>query len=304
MRQRWHAEQSAGSRRSAWVEPDDFNDLPPESPAQPRRSKHAAVAATAAPRPQTPAPPFSDPPTGATTALGGGAAAEESPARRRPRLRSFIVGSSALASVAVLVAVAVFPATTAALADSPTFATPQQAFVAGDTTDTSPLLDEILISPVTITTPEIGLSGGVLSVSGLADTKLQYRFAQEVTFTDGFGYRSASVAGFQDAQDVAAGGTPIRIVGDGVITEAGWASSGCGFSLQVQHEVAGENVFSRYCHMQENSHSWQVGQTVRGGDQAGLVGTTGVSFGNHPHLVMRVEDEPVDPLPFIAANSR
>ena len=48
----------------------------------------------------------------------------------------------------------------------------------------------------------------------------------------------------------------------------------------------------------------QVGQTVQGGDQAGLVGTTGMSFGNHLHLVVRVEDEPVDPLPFIAANSK
>lgn len=263
MRWRRHAEQSAGTRRSAWVEPIDFDDLPAESPAQPCRSKHAAAAAPAAARPQTPAPPLADPPTGATTALGGGAAAEESPARRRPRLRSFIVGSSALASVAILVAGAVFPATTAALADSPALANRQQAFVAGGPIDTSPLLDEISISPVTITTPEIGLSGGVLSVSGLADTKLQYPFAQEATFTDR-----------------------------------------CGFSLQAQHQVAGQNVFSRYCRMQENSHSWQVGQTVRGGDQAGLVGTTGMSFGNHTHLVIRVEDEPVDPLSFTAANSK
>ena len=304
MRRRRHAEQSAGPRRSTWVEPTDFDESPAESPAQPRRSKHAAAAAPAAPRPQASAPPPADPSTGAATAPGGGAAAEESPARRRPRLRSFIVGSSALASVTVLVAGAVFPATTAALADSPALANRQQAFVTGDATDTPSLIDEIQISPVTIA-PEIGLSGGAVTVSGLADTKLQYPFAQEVPLTDGFGYRSAPVAGFHDAQDMAAaGGTPIRIVGDGVITEAGWASDGCGFSLQVQHQVGGQNVFSRYCHMQENSHSWQVGQTVKGGKQAGLVGTTGMSFGNHLHLVMRVEDEPVDPLPFIAANSK
>ncbi|MEV8339563.1 M23 family metallopeptidase [Leucobacter alluvii] len=250
-------------------------------------------------------PPIANPLTGGATAPGGGAVAQESPERRRPRLRSFIVGSSALASVAVLVAGAVFPATTAALADSPVLANRQQAFVTGDTIDTPSLIDEIQISPVTIAAPDLGLNGGSLTVSGLADTKLEYPFAQEVPLTDGFGYRPAPVAGFHDAQDMgAAGGTPIRIVGDGVITEAGWASDGCGFSLQVQHQVAGQNVFSRYCHMQANSHSWQVGQPVKGGDQAGLVGTTGMSFGNHLHLVMRVEDEPVDPLPFIAANSK
>lgn len=301
----WHAEQSAGPRRSTWIKPAKLDDRPADAPAQPRRSKHAAAAAPAATRPQTSTPSVIDPSTGAETAPGGGAAGEAGTARRRPRLRSFIAGSSALASVAALVAGAVFPANTAAIADSPVLGNRQQAFVTGGTIDAPTLLDEISISPVAIAAPEIGLSGGALTVSGLTDTKLQYPFAQEVPLTDGFGYRSAPVSGFHDAQDMAAGGgTPIRIVGDGVITEAGWASDGCGFSLKVQHQVAGQNVISRYCHMQENSHSWQVGQTVKGGDQAGLVGTTGMSFGNHLHLVMRVEDEPVDPLPFIAANSK
>lgn len=180
-----------------------------------------------------------------------------------------------------------------------------QTFSTGSNSEDSAVLDVLTEMPTVVTTPEIQFNGGTVSVTGLADTTLRYPFDQEVLLTDDFGYRSAPVEGFHDAQDMAAGGgTPIRIVGDGMITEAGWASDGCGFSLKVQHRVAGQDVTSRYCHMQVNSNSWQVGQTVQSGDQAGLVGNTGLSFGNHLHLAVRVENQPVDPLPFIAMNSK
>lgn len=304
MRRRQHAEQSAGPRRSTWIEPTDTDERSTGDSVRPRRSKHAAEAPSTARHTDLPAQPDSDQPAPKETLTGGGTGPETGTVRRRSRLRSFVAGSTALASVAVLVASAVFPATSAATADIPVFASRQQAFVTGGTIDAPTMLDELSVAPTAVAL-EIGLSGGAVTVTGLTDTTLQYPFAQEVPLTDGFGYRSAPVAGFHDAQDMAAaGGTPIRIVGDGVITEAGWASDGCGFSLKVQHQVAGQSVISRYCHMQENSHSWQAGQTVQGGDQAGLVGNTGMSFGNHLHLVMRVEDDPVDPLPFIAANSK
>jgi murein DD-endopeptidase MepM/ murein hydrolase activator NlpD len=41
-----------------------------------------------------------------------------------------------------------------------------------------------------------------------------------------------------------------------------------------------------------------VGDTVQMGDQVGTVGNTGMSFGPHLHLAIRVNDEPVDPMPF------
>lgn len=187
--------------------------------------------------------------------------------------------------------------------DSTAVASRQQALVTGDAIE-----DPGMLVPVLATVSALPAAvGNELSANatGLTDTKLRYPFDQEVSLTDGFGYRTAPVAGFHDAQDMAAGGgTPIRIVGDGVVSEAGWAPDGCGFSLTVQHQVGVQNVASRYCHMQENSHAWQVGQAVKSGDQAGLVGTTGMSFGNHLHLVVRVEGEPVDPLPFITKNSK
>lgn len=149
----------------------------------------------------------------------------------------------------------------------------------------------------------------VLGANGLFDsrlvsnTKLRYPFDQEVRLTDGFGYRSGPVAGFHNAQDLDPGdGAAIRIIGDGIVTKAHFADW-CGFGLEVQHKVDGDDVTSLYCHMQTGSHSYEIGDSVSAGDDAGRVGNTGQSFGAHLHLVLRVNGEPVDPLPFIAQHS-
>lgn len=146
-------------------------------------------------------------------------------------------------------------------------------------------------------------SNGLFDSRLLTNTKLRYPFDRQVALTDGFGYRAWPVAGFHNAQDLDAGeGTTIRIIGDGIVTQAelpGW----CGTGLEVQHKVDGEDVSSLYCHMQTGSHSYQVGDLVRAGDEAGRVGNTGQSYGAHLHLVLRVNGEPVDPLPFIAKHS-
>lgn len=299
MKRRRHAAEPTSPRRSTWIEPQAEQ---PSDHAPSLRPRHGDLSSRSEPRLKT---PNSSAPTGDRIGEGGSAETWATPLSGRRKLRRFVAGSSALACAGALVAGTVLPVANPATAGSFAAATPQQSFSTGGTSEDPAVLDALTAMPTAVAIPELQFNGGTVSVTGLTDTALRYPFDQEVPLTDGFGYRSAPVAGFHDAQDMAAaGGTPIRIVGDGVITEAGWASDGCGFSLKVQHQVAGQEVISRYCHMQENSHSWQVGQTVQGGDQAGLVGTTGLSFGNHLHLVMRVEDEPVDPLPFIAANSK
>lgn len=300
MSQRTHGQEPAGTRRSTWIDIPQTRVTPAEASAR-RSSKHVEPPPVTEGGSPNPASPDTDWPR---MKPAGDSGDPIWPANRRcPRLRSFVVGASALASVAGLIAATVLPATSSAIADSTAAASRQQAFVTGGTTDDPGVLPPASISAVEVPVAEADVLNA--NATELTDTKLKYPFDQEVPLTDGFGYRVAPVEGFHDAQDMAAaGGTSIRIIGDGVVSAAGWASDGCGFALTVQHQVGGQNVASRYCHMQESSHSWQVGQTVKAGDQAGLVGTTGMSFGNHLHLVVRVEDEPVDPLPFIAKNSK
>lgn len=130
---------------------------------------------------------------------------------------------------------------------------------------------------------------------------VNYPFAAPVMLTDVFGYRTAPVEQFHDAQDFAASaGTPIQAIADGVVLEAGQTTDGCGFGLKLEHEIDGQSVTSRYCHMIDNSHTIQVGEQLKMGDFVGEVGATGMAFGAHLHLALRVNDEPADPMPFLA----
>lgn len=142
---------------------------------------------------------------------------------------------------------------------------------------------------------------GALDPASLKDSKVRYPFDQEIVLTDGFGYRTAPVEQFHDAQDMAAPhGTPIRAIASGVVIEAGFANDGCGFGLKLQHLVDGQTLTSRYCHMADSSHSYQIGDVINIGDPAGRVGNTGLSFGPHLHLALRLNGEPIDPMPYFA----
>ena len=137
------------------------------------------------------------------------------------------------------------------------------------------------------------------------DAEVQYPFAQTVPLSDPFGERLWPVAGMHDAQDFAApDGTPIQAIARGTVTEAGFASDGCGFGLKLEHDIDGQKVTSRYCHMQNNSHSYTVGDVLEVGDPVGRVGNTGLSFGAHLHFALTVNGQAVDPMPFLLKYNR
>ncbi len=92
-------------------------------------------------------------------------------------------------------------------------------------------------------------------------------------------------------------GTPILAAADGVIyyagsddgTQFGPATNYYGNLVVIQHgftDSSGQTVYSLYGHMQRVDV--QVGQTVKAGDNIGVVGATGVAFGPHLHFEVRV----------------
>jgi murein DD-endopeptidase MepM/ murein hydrolase activator NlpD len=72
---------------------------------------------------------------------------------------------------------------------------------------------------------------------------------------------------------------------------------GCGWYVEIRHAAG---VLSRYCHMVRQP-AVHVGQSLPIGQPVGLVGTSGNSSGPHLHLEIHVADQPVDPVPFLAA---
>ena len=80
---------------------------------------------------------------------------------------------------------------------------------------------------------------------------------------------------------VAAIGTPVRAVGDGTVTSAGWNSGGYGNLIKLRHN---ETYGTNYAHL--SKIYVQAGQHVTQGDVIGAVGSTGYSTGPHLHYEM------------------
>jgi len=109
--------------------------------------------------------------------------------------------------------------------------------------------------------------------------------------TSNFGYRWGRLhAGTDVKADV---GTTVRASRAGQVTSAGWIG-GYGNCVIIDH---GDGVQTRYGHLSQVLVS--VGQYVEQGEQIALSGNTGRSTGPHLHFEIRINGEPVDPLPYL-----
>jgi murein DD-endopeptidase MepM/ murein hydrolase activator NlpD len=117
-------------------------------------------------------------------------------------------------------------------------------------------------------------------------------------FTSGFGARSDPFrhgAAFHPGIDLAAPyGTPVYATADGTVLRAGWNSGGYGNLVEIDH---GRGIMTRYGHMSKILVS--AGEHVKRGQQVGEVGSTGRSTGNHLHYEVRIDNSPVNPIPFM-----
>lgn len=120
----------------------------------------------------------------------------------------------------------------------------------------------------------------------------------EGRLTDGFGDRRNPFGGysseFHAGQDIATiFGSPVAATANGVVTFAG-SQNGYGQVVIIDH---GGGLTTRYGHL---SHiDVTLGQNISRGEQVGRVGSTGRSTGPHLHYEIRINDEPVDPRPYL-----
>ncbi|MFV2111759.1 M23 family metallopeptidase [Micromonospora sp. LOL_025] len=92
---------------------------------------------------------------------------------------------------------------------------------------------------------------------------------------------------------VAPEGTPYVAIHGGTVTKAGWFG-GYGHTVIVQHPDGSEAIYGH-----SSALNVKEGQQVKAGDQLGLVGNTGHSYGSHLHLEVHVKGEPLDPVPWL-----
>ncbi|RFU87816.1 LysM peptidoglycan-binding domain-containing protein [Streptomyces triticagri] len=107
-------------------------------------------------------------------------------------------------------------------------------------------------------------------------------------------------SGYHTGTDfVVSSGTPIKAIGAGTVVSAGWSGS-YGNEVVIQHE---DGHYSQYAHM--TSVGVSAGQSVSGGDQIGLSGSTGNSTGPHLHFEVRTGPSygsDVDPLAYLRSH--
>lgn len=112
--------------------------------------------------------------------------------------------------------------------------------------------------------------------------------------SSGYGMRFHPISGQRKAHlgvDYAAPtGTPVRTIGDGVVSFAGW-QRGYGNVIQIQHK---DRQSTLYAHLSRIDVT--RGQRVNQGDRVGAVGSTGASTGPHLHFEFRNNNVPQDPL--------
>lgn len=116
------------------------------------------------------------------------------------------------------------------------------------------------------------------------------------TITSYFGYRIHPIFGtrrLHTGMDIGAGqGTQIYAAASGTVVQAGW-TGGYGKAVIINH---GGSIATLYAHT--SVLYVYPGQRVKRGQLIAAVGTTGNSTGPHLHFEVRVNGNPVDPLPY------
>lgn len=90
----------------------------------------------------------------------------------------------------------------------------------------------------------------------------------------------------------AATGTPVRTIGDGVVSFAGFRSS-TGNMIKIQHNERWSTV---YMHLSKIETGVKTGARVQRGQKIGAVGMTGLATGPHLHFEVHEHDDFVDPI--------
>lgn len=123
--------------------------------------------------------------------------------------------------------------------------------------------------------------------------KFIYPHSDPYPVSSEFGMRNHPVTGGQKMHNgidfAAPAGANILAIADGQVSFAG-DMGGCGNAVEINHSGG---YLSKYCHALKVLV--QKGQSVKAGTPIALVGSTGLSTGNHLHLGIKLNGKYIDP---------
>lgn len=126
---------------------------------------------------------------------------------------------------------------------------------------------------------------------------IQWPYAVGVPITSGYGMRNGRM--HEGTDFVPGAGAQIQAIADGVVRTSTDSGGAFGVTIVIDHVVDGQQVSSRYAHMEYDSRQVEVGDTVSVGEYIGRTGDTGRSFGAHLHFEIRLGGTTAtDPLPW------
>jgi len=142
-----------------------------------------------------------------------------------------------------------------------------------------------------------------LAVEGQAARRLRTVARPSLWPVDGrlmgpYGRRNDPFSGegeFHTGVDISApSGALVHATADGLVVRSEW-SGGYGRLVVIDH---GGGIRTYYAHL--SGFRVNTGQEVRRGDTVGLVGSTGRATAPHLHFEVRLNDQPVNPYPYLS----
>lgn len=139
-----------------------------------------------------------------------------------------------------------------------------------------------------------GTGGEVTPLNELNDLGIPFPDGTIFTKTSDYGYRVHPVTGeqnkFHSGIDLAPSpNTDIVSSASGTVLETGYAPSGLGYYVYIEHNIGGKKYITAYGHMMAGSIVVSKGQNVQAKQKIGVVGTTGMSTGIHLHFMIMVD---------------
>ncbi|MCQ2561151.1 MAG: peptidoglycan DD-metalloendopeptidase family protein, partial [Clostridia bacterium] len=152
--------------------------------------------------------------------------------------------------------------------------------------------DAITAQIKNLQSPNTSYAGGTMCWPAQASTKITSPFGNRI-------HPILKVTKFHTGIDIgAAGGTNILAANSGTVITAGWNNS-YGYMVMIDH---GGGIVTLYAHSKKLLVS--KGDYVARGQAIALVGSTGMSTGNHLHFEVRVNGSYKNPLDYVSTSVR